>query len=108
MGKAPPPKDESPLLTAPLAGPSLAELDRFTLASQRQWLTAAKRVDKLQRALYFGLARSRNERTKQLLRAWRFAARQSFDVKHRSRIAEHQYTVDPLSLNGSQRVHRRI
>jgi len=40
MGKAPPPEDESPLLTDPLAGPSLAELDRFTVASQRQWLTA--------------------------------------------------------------------
>jgi len=108
MGKAPPPEDESPLLTDPLAGPSLAELDRFTVASQRQWLTAAKRVDKLQRALYFGLERSRNERTKQLLGALRFAARQSFDLKHWSRIVDHQYTLDPLSLTGSHRKSGRF
>ena len=101
MGKPPPPKNGPGCVSDPWAGPSLAELDRFTRASQAKWLTAARRITKLQQSLYFGLEQSRGERTKSLLGALRFAAQREFEFEHWSRILEHRYALDPLSLVGS-------
>ncbi len=55
--------------------PSLIELERFTTASMNQWAAAAKRLDTLNRALYFGLEPLRQKDSARLVEAVRSGMR---------------------------------
>jgi RES domain len=81
--------------------PSLIELDRFSSASLNQWKVAASRLDALHRALYFGLESLRQQDSARLVDAVRAGAREGFSFDDWSRIIDYQYSLLPLSLDGS-------
>jgi RES domain len=81
--------------------PSLLELDRFTTGSLHQWITAAKRLQALQTALYFALEPLRQHDDQRLIDAIRSGAQNNFAIDTWSRVVDYRYSLDPLSVAGS-------
>lgn len=81
--------------------PSLLELERFTDASFRQWISAGKSLDALYTGLYFDLEPQRQRNGQDLLDAVRRSAFQDHKFEDWARIVDYQYTLSPLSTLGS-------
>jgi len=99
--KPPPPKSAGSGAAGEPDLPSLFELERFNTASLNQWLTAAKRLEALNRALYFGLEPLRQKDSARLVDAVRSSTRNNFSVDDWSRVVDYRYSLEPLSLAGS-------
>jgi hypothetical protein len=101
--KPSPPKRQTSGTAGEADLPSLIELDRFSSASLNQWKVAATRLDALHRALYFGLESLRLQDSARLIDAVRAGAREGSSFDDWSRITDYQFSLAPLSLDGSLR-----
>jgi RES domain len=81
--------------------PSLLELERFGQTSLHQWLGAKRKLDLLQRALYFELEPLRQAQETKLLDALRSRTRSTYEFNGWSRIVDYRYSLEPLSNVGS-------
>jgi RES domain-containing protein len=83
--------------------PSLLELERFGQTSLHKWLGAKRKLDLLQRALYFELEPLRQAQEVKLLDALRSRTRPTYQFHGWSRIVDYRYSLEPLSNVGSFR-----
>lgn len=83
--------------------PSLRELERFTRSTLKQWQIAAKRLNWLQRSLYFDLEPLRQGVAHPLLDAIRQGATHALEFSDWCRIVDYRYSLTPLSVAGSLR-----
>lgn len=81
--------------------PSLLELERFSQANLRQWLSAGSALQALYSSLYFELEPKRQRDGQRLLDAIRSRAIQDFEFRDWSRVVDYQYSHEPLSTIGS-------
>jgi RES domain-containing protein len=98
---APPPSRPAAAGTDDSTLPSLIELDRFSAGSLHKWSAAAKKLDTLHRALYFGLESFRQRDGKRLQDAVRSATIGPYEFTGWSRVIDYRYSLEPLSVAGS-------
>jgi hypothetical protein len=83
--------------------PSLLELERFNEASYKQWMSAGAGLDALYSSMHFELEPLRQRDGQRLLDAVRRSAIQDFRFENWCRIVDYQYSLSPLSTEGSIR-----
>ncbi len=81
--------------------PSLVLLEQFSQRSLQQWAASAKKLNELQRTLFFGLEQARQQFSRELIEAIRtnLVHGQAFDGW--ARIVDYRYCLAPLSVTGS-------
>lgn len=98
---APPPSRPPTAGTDDSILPSLIELDRFSAGSLHRWSAAAKKLDTLHHALYFGLESFRQRDGKRLQDAVRSATTGPYEFTGWCRVIDYRHCLEPLSVAGS-------
>ena len=100
------PRRRNPTRNRPLAEgelPTFVQLECFSESSLRQWQAAARNLNELQTALFFGLELERQRHSEALIDAVRGSLTCGEPFESWARIIDYRYCCSPLSVAGSVR-----